>query len=194
MLFPSRILVCLCLSVVVLMGLGGYLAFRPTLLGKTAFELADPSITVRLEWWCCQAQGVAYSKLSIAQKNGSEIVASGWSELVSSRASFYANRDNSIIVLTPVAGLIVFKQDRSGSFRASYSEEVSARNSSDWRYLGAIDGSISSPSNFKFYPPSQQRECIPMLGVKFEVQTTFRLEHQSAQDCDMSETSFLPTK
>jgi len=191
MSFPSRIVGCL--SIAVLIGLGGYLAFRPTLLGKTEFELADPSIAVRLEWWCCQAQGQAYSKLSIAPKHGSEITASGWPELVSSRASFYANRDNSIIVLTPVAGLIVFKQDQTGSFAVGYSEEASGRGSSDWRYRGAIDGSVSNPSNFKFYPPSQQRECIPMLGVKFEVQTAYRLEHQSAQDCDMSETLFLPT-
>ncbi|MCA0419160.1 MAG: hypothetical protein LCH80_10625 [Proteobacteria bacterium] len=191
MSLPSRLVACL--SIAVLIGLGSYVAFHPTLLGKSDFKLTDPSIAVRLEWWCCQAQGQAYSKLSITSKPGLGVTASGWPELVSSRASFYADLDESIMVLTPLAGLIAFKQDQNGSFAVKHSEEESGRGSSDWRYLGAVDGSVSNPSNFKFYPPSQQRECIPMLGLKLEVRTAYRLEHQSAQDCDMSETSFLPT-
>lgn len=167
---------------------GAYYASVPAILGKTDFEIAGVATKARLEWWCCE-QGRPFSKIGIISGSGQETVASGWAELASSRASFYLTPENWLIVLTPKAGIVAFRPTSTDVFEDARSTTPKNGHPSEWRYLGAVDGTPTPKPSFRFYSPSEQRECIPMLGVKFEQRARFRLQHQSNGTCNASETA-----
>lgn len=91
------------------------------------------------------------------------------------RASLYWSLDGRLIVIGGGGNTAMFVVPRAARPRRIPFHDWPREGGEDWRYLGAVDG-----DDLTYFPPSAQRECIPLHGAGFSL---YRRSHQDQGSC-----------
>lgn len=148
-----------------------------------AVELPGVKAAVRVEWWLGR-DWMPYSRLIVENASG-KIDAKMWADWgPASRGTFYLTPENWLVVLHPSGGATAISVREGGAPEEINGSEINGSRSESWQFIGTVDKAPYPQSGYRFYSPTEQRECIPMFGMKFEKAPHFRFVHQEAQDCD----------
>lgn len=178
-----------CLTLLVLAAAAGtafyYLSFDH-LLDEVAVDLPVNRARARVQWWS-SSDWMPRSRLVVETASGATIESEMWADWgVASRASLYVSPENWLIVLHPAGGETVVSIPENGAPGIVPGGEINQSAPDTWQFIGTVARNQYPKRGFRFYSPAEQRECIPMFGMKFEMGARYRLEHQAPQDCDWS--------
>ena len=162
------------LSLAAALGLSGCFVFSPA--EQVAVPIPIDDALARIEVW-----GNTFSEgrfeISVQTRFGAEkhVLWEDWGP--AQRASLYLTRDRRLVVLGGggVAEMIAIPQKAQPRW-LPYAERPK-ESGDEWQYLGAVDRSVD---HLLFYPPSQQKECIPLYGAGW---SRYRKSYQDEHSC-----------
>lgn len=175
---------CSALFLIAIAGAAGLAyAFKDQLYGEATVEIPGAGGRVRLEWWCCKELTVSYSQLVVISNLGKTTRIRGWDDWgPAARGSFYVTPEKWVVVLPAAGGAIGFQITVQGDAVAISEQKLKEGSSASWTYVGAVDYDPRAIPHYRFYSPSEWKECVPMLGMK-GVEAGFRFEHQASGGC-----------
>jgi hypothetical protein len=162
---------------------GLYYMTSDRLAHDVAVDLPTNDARARVQWWS-GSDWMPYARLIVERDTGERVDTKMWTNWgVATRGSFYITPENWLVVAHPGGGTTVVTISKNSPLKELHEFDLKHSPSEVWNYIGAVDGYQHSS---KFFSPKQQRECIPMFGMKFEPGPRFRFDQQVPQDCDWS--------
>lgn len=154
------------------LALAGCFFFRPA--EEVVVPLPVPGTEVRMQVWAdTMSDGRFEAVVSSPHGSTRRLLWEDWGP--AQRASLYWARDGRLIILGGGGHSEMFALSRDAPPQAIPFADQPGETGDKWRYLGAVDG-----HDLAYFPPSAQRECIPLYGAGW---SPYRKAHQDQHSC-----------
>lgn len=176
--FVSKAVAGTAAAVVICVGGLTYYAFsRP--FASVDVPIRLPGVTVRFEVWSDFGGERYWLVTSTPSGSAKRKLWSNWGP--ASRANFYWTSDDWLVVLGGGGDAEMVDLKNASAPHERRRSPGTQTDSGTWIYLGAVDFlSNGAASGYRFFTPSQRRECFAMLGAGF---SPYRHQHQAQGPC-----------
>ena len=137
-----------------------------------------PGVTALFEAWSDFGGGQYWLVTSTSLGSAERKLWSNWGP--ATRANFYRTSDNRLVVLGGGGASEMVDLNNAIAPQEPRRSTGTKADSASWSYLGAVDYSWSGAGGYRFFPPSERKECFAMFGAGY---SPYRHQYQAESRC-----------